>query len=131
MIRRPPRSTRTDTLFPYTTLFRSILADRHGRRAVLVPCLASFGLFGLLSALSPSFQVLLVLRLLQGVGGAGLINIEVVIIGDHWGEIERARLVSQNAAVHTVPLDTFPHLGGLITELGGWLLSFAHYAVGL
>src|SRR3546814_5350629 len=25
MIRRPPRSTRTDTLFPYTTLFRSIL----------------------------------------------------------------------------------------------------------
>src|SRR3546814_5482837 len=26
MIRRPPRSTRTDTLFPYTTLFRSILA---------------------------------------------------------------------------------------------------------
>src|SRR3546814_2604753 len=27
MIRRPPRSTRTDTLFPYTTLFRSTLAD--------------------------------------------------------------------------------------------------------
>src|SRR3546814_19591573 len=28
MIRRPPRSTRTDTLFPYTTLFRSVtLAD--------------------------------------------------------------------------------------------------------
>src|SRR3546814_1551837 len=26
MIRRPPRSTRTDTLFPYTTLFRSQLA---------------------------------------------------------------------------------------------------------
>src|SRR3546814_2635020 len=26
MIRRPPRSTRTDTLFPYTTLFRSTLA---------------------------------------------------------------------------------------------------------
>src|SRR3546814_5809414 len=29
MIRRPPRSTRTDTLFPYTTLFRS-LHDRTG-----------------------------------------------------------------------------------------------------
>src|SRR3546814_9420677 len=27
MIRRPPRSTRTDTLFPYTTLFRSERAD--------------------------------------------------------------------------------------------------------
>src|SRR3546814_4796921 len=30
MIRRPPRSTRTDTLFPYTTLFRS-LPDMRGR----------------------------------------------------------------------------------------------------
>src|SRR3546814_4775488 len=28
MIRRPPRSTRTDTLFPYTTLFRSIEPDQ-------------------------------------------------------------------------------------------------------
>src|SRR3546814_4106303 len=29
MIRRPPRSTRTDTLFPYTTLFRSPVAVPH------------------------------------------------------------------------------------------------------
>src|SRR3546814_13386131 len=29
MIRRPPRSTRTDTLFPYTTLFRSIVRGTH------------------------------------------------------------------------------------------------------
>src|SRR3546814_2012284 len=40
MIRRPPRSTRTDTLFPYTTLFRSLVqgeigdeADDRGERA--------------------------------------------------------------------------------------------------
>src|SRR3546814_13330552 len=32
MIRRPPRSTRTDTLFPYTTLFRSGVARRQYRR---------------------------------------------------------------------------------------------------
>src|SRR3546814_2976324 len=32
MIRRPPRSTRTDTLFPYTTLFRSLLAPKGARR---------------------------------------------------------------------------------------------------
>src|SRR3546814_20594023 len=31
MIRRPPRSTRTDTLFPYTTLFRSVLPGPAGR----------------------------------------------------------------------------------------------------
>src|SRR3546814_15089783 len=32
MIRRPPRSTRTDTLFPYTTLFRSFHPRRGGDR---------------------------------------------------------------------------------------------------
>src|SRR3546814_16206261 len=36
MIRRPPRSTRTDTLFPYTTLFRSLL------RAAEKSCPADF-----------------------------------------------------------------------------------------
>src|SRR3546814_17014054 len=29
MLRRPPRSTRTDTLFPYTTLFRSVVGGPH------------------------------------------------------------------------------------------------------
>src|SRR3546814_11835772 len=33
MIRRPPRSTRTDTLFPYTTLFRSPARAKASRRA--------------------------------------------------------------------------------------------------
>src|SRR3546814_7209712 len=32
MIRRPPRSTRTDTLFPYTTLFRSFTSVPSGKR---------------------------------------------------------------------------------------------------
>src|SRR3546814_8385491 len=35
MIRRPPRSTRTDTLFPYTTLFRSPRSDRIRPRRLL------------------------------------------------------------------------------------------------
>src|SRR3546814_10760078 len=43
MIRRPPRSTRTDTLFPYTTLFRSLGhrrdADRDPARHLLHPAL--------------------------------------------------------------------------------------------
>src|SRR3546814_1126122 len=36
MIRRPPRSTRTDTLFPYTTLFRSLgIGDRRQHRGIV------------------------------------------------------------------------------------------------
>src|SRR3546814_1232620 len=48
MIRRPPRSTRTDTLFPYTTLFRSRLISGWCAAVRLVLPIHSFsGLFGL------------------------------------------------------------------------------------
>src|SRR3546814_18871588 len=40
MVRRPPRSTRTDTLFPYTTLFRSGPAPAHRARSQAAACLA-------------------------------------------------------------------------------------------
>src|SRR3546814_20525441 len=46
MLRRPPRSTRTDTLFPYTTLFRSLdsmLEDSHGDRILVLHLLGSHG----------------------------------------------------------------------------------------
>src|SRR3546814_3565428 len=46
MLRRPPRSTRTDTLFPYTTLFRSTVStsfwSHHASRAERRPCLSSW-----------------------------------------------------------------------------------------
>src|SRR3546814_5457075 len=35
MIRRPPRSTRTDTLFPYTTLFRSVNVEQEVKKMCL------------------------------------------------------------------------------------------------
>src|SRR3546814_6517392 len=40
MIRRPPRSTRTDTLFPYTTLFRSYNIQFDGPRPVFIDVLS-------------------------------------------------------------------------------------------
>src|SRR3546814_3425993 len=43
MIRRPPRSTRTDTLFPYTTLFRSACRHRHSPAVRARPAKAAGG----------------------------------------------------------------------------------------
>src|SRR3546814_3489316 len=40
MMRRPPRSTRTDPLFPYTTLFRSVRSDRQLCRTLVAVDLA-------------------------------------------------------------------------------------------
>src|SRR3546814_4783953 len=41
MLRRPPRSTRTDTLFPYTTLFRSL--DRGAERGAIIVIVREIG----------------------------------------------------------------------------------------
>ncbi len=108
-----------------------LLADRHGRREVLVPCLVVFGLFGGLASFAPSFPVLLACRLAQGVGSAGLINLAVVIIADHWDGADRARVIGQNSAVLTVSLAVLPPLGGALTDLAGWRATFVPYWLGL
>src|SRR3546814_4707103 len=64
MIRRPPRSTRTDTLFPYTTLFRSVLALALGLVAVKVAVLTL-----IVKAFGKSWQAALGLGLLLSQGG--------------------------------------------------------------
>lgn len=108
-----------------------VLADRYGRRTVVVPCLTVFGLSGGLAALAPSFPVLLALRFLQGCGAAGLINLAVVIIGDHWDGPDRARMIGRNAAALTASIAVLPPLGGLLEAIGGWRLTFAPYWIGL
>jgi MFS transporter, ACDE family, multidrug resistance protein len=107
-----------------------VLADRYGRRKVLVPCLLVFSAFGAASALAPSFGILLACRLLQGFGSAGLINLAVVLIGDHWSGVERAKLIGFNAAVLTVSIAVLPTVGGRLAELGSWRLSFTPYLLG-
>jgi len=107
------------------------LADRFGRRAVVVPCLVLFGVAGGAGGLAPNFGVLLALRLVQGAGSAGLINIAIVIITDHWHGADRARMIGRNAAALTASLVVFPPLGGLLAEVGGWRATFVPYWIGV
>src|SRR3546814_17762196 len=82
MIRRPPRSTRTDTLFPYTTLFRSILFT-----AASVAC-----------ALAPDATALIAARAAQGIGGALLVPSSLAIISarseEHTSELQSLMRIS-------------------------------------
>ncbi|MCP5029754.1 MAG: MFS transporter [Actinomycetia bacterium] len=102
-----------------------VLADRYGRRAVLVPSLLVFGLAGAGAALAPSFGALLVARFVQGIGGASLLGLSIIIISDHWEGNDRARYIGWNAAVLTVCVALFPAIGGFLTELGSWRYAFA------
>src|SRR3546814_20575679 len=79
MIRRPPISTRTDTLFPYTTLFRSPATGRPDRRgasraplpaALSAPALALLGL-ALLQVLAQRPREALLARIGRGIHRLG------------------------------------------------------------
>ncbi|MBW3662792.1 MAG: MFS transporter [Actinobacteria bacterium] len=108
-----------------------LLADRFGRREVLAPCLALFGVAGALAGLAPNFWVLIVARFLQGAGSAGLVNLAVVLIGDNWDGTERATVMGRNSAVLTVGVAVLPPLGGGLAELGGFRAPFVIYPVSL
>lgn len=108
-----------------------VLADRLGRRRVLVPCLATFGVFGTAAALAPSFAFLVAARFGMGIGAAGLINLAVVLIGDHWGPVDRTRLIGRNAAFLTVCLAVMPPIGGVLTDIGSWRLALAPYSLAM
>ena len=111
--------------------FIGFLADRFGRKKVLIPCLIIYGVFGLLVGLSPSLSWFLLLRIFQGLGSAGLINLVVVIISDNWGSFERARLIGQNAAAITISVAIYPVVGGGITDLIGWRWNFLAFLLPL
>jgi ACDE family multidrug resistance protein len=108
-----------------------VLADRYGRRRILVPCLVVFAVFGMMAAFAPSFEWLLLARFGQGVGSAGLINLATILISDTWTGVDRARMLGYNSAILTVSLAVLPAVGGVLTDLGSWRYSFAPYALGL
>lgn len=108
-----------------------ILADRHGRREVLVPCLVLFGLSGGLAALSTSVGMLTVLRFFQGAGSSGLISLAIVMIGDNWEGASRTRIIGRNTAVLTVSLSVYPTIGGVLTDVAGWRAPFLVYFLAL
>ncbi len=108
-----------------------LAADRYGRRRVLVPCLLVFAAAGLAAASAPTFEFLIGARLLQGFGTAGLINLAVVLISDHWDGEERTALIGRNAAVLTLGLALGPTVGGIVADLADWRTALALYAVGV
>lgn len=107
-----------------------IAADRWGRRPVLTACLATFGAAGLVTALAPTFSILILTRFLMGMGSAGLVNLGVVLIGDHFDGEERTTWIGRNAAMLTVGVAVIPLTSGLIAEVAGWRLTTTGYTVG-
>lgn len=106
------------------TLIPGSLADRFGRRPVLLSSIAAYSLLSLVIAFVHDFTVLLVLRGMQGLLAAGLFVVPSAIVRDRFEGDQMARLFSLISAVFiTVPVFA-PSLGQAIMLFAGWRWIF-------
>lgn len=90
------------------------LADRIGRRICFVLTIAVYSLFGALSALSPSFEWFLALRLLTGLGVGGALPVDYGMFSEY--------LPPQNRGRRLVFLEAFWALGSILAAGIAWLI---------
>jgi MFS family permease len=107
-----------------------MLADRYGRKPILIAGLVVFGLSGAAISLTTDFQVALGLRVIQGVGYAGLVPVIVTSIGDLYAGPTEATAqglrFTSSGLTHTV----FPVMAGLLVAVA-WQFPFLLYLVAL
>ena len=105
------------------------LADRYGRKPVLLTGLALYVGFSLLAALSRSFDMLLVARLLQGIGAAATRAIPVSVVRDRFAGREMARVMSLTSIVFMGAPILAPTLGQMVLVIASWPYVFGVLAV--
>lgn len=103
--------------------FMGILADRLGRKTILIPSLLLFGLAGFTCMFTRKFETLLWFRLFQGIGAASLGSLNVTIIGDLYQGNRRATAMGYNASVLSLGTASYPALGGTLA-IFGWNFPF-------
>lgn len=98
-----------------------VLADRYGRKRVLVPCLLGFGAAGMAVALAPSFVVVLALRAVQGLlGGSIFASLSYTVIGDRFSGPQRNAVMGLTTAGVSITIAVGPVLGGFLAEFAWW-----------
>lgn len=106
------------------------VADRFGRKRVIVPSVMLFGVAGLLVTFTRSFWLVLVWRALQGIGVGGMMNTVVAAIGDMYQEPERSQAMGYRITAQGLTNATVPFVSGAIATLA-WFLSFYIHAMAI
>ena len=100
------------------------LGDAFGRRRLMFAALVIFIAASIACAASPSIELLALSRVLQGLGGGGLMTLSQALVGEAIPPRERARYQGYLAAV-AVCANTFgPVAGGYLTQHFGWRSIF-------
>jgi EmrB/QacA subfamily drug resistance transporter len=100
------------------------IADIHGRRFTLRIALLAYMAGSLICALAPNMLVLILGRVVHGLGGGGLSSMGMVVLGDLVAPKERGRYYSYFSIVYTTAGGSGPFLGGFIAEHFNWSVIF-------
>jgi MFS family permease len=110
--------------------FAGILADRIGRRRLLLIFTTLYGIGGVLPFFLTSFEALMASRLVLGVGEAFILTLGNTLLGDYFEKAERAKWLAWQSFVG-------PALGSLLIATSGhlstiqWSLPFLIYGVAI
>jgi EmrB/QacA subfamily drug resistance transporter len=100
------------------------ISDIYGRKKIFMWGIGLFTVASLLAALAPSAPILILSRVLQGIGSAAIFGTSVAILTSVFPPGERGRVLGINVAVTYTGLSVGPFLGGLLTENLGWRSIF-------
>lgn len=104
-------------------------ADIHGRRRVFIYGLIAYTVWTALSGFASSGPMLIGLRVLQGIGSAGMFATSSAILSSAYPPSERGRVLGINVASVYIGLSAGPFLGGVLTQNFGWRSIFILGAV--
>jgi DHA1 family bicyclomycin/chloramphenicol resistance-like MFS transporter len=114
--------------FGIAQLFLGPISDRYGRRMPLLVGMAVYVVAAALAAFAPSFEILLLLRFIQGLGAASTRVVAQSVVRDRFNGRDMAEVMSLIFMVFMVVPVFAPAIGQLLLFSGHWQLIFLFMA---
>lgn len=105
------------------------LADRFGRRPILLGSIAVYIVLSVASAMAPTYDALIAVRAAQGFFAAGIVALPPAIIRDRVGGDKMAKMMSLIFVIFLMVPAVAPTIGEGILQLGNWRAIFGFMAV--
>lgn len=100
-----------------------IMADRIGRKKVIIPSLLIFAFSGFAIFFTRDFYFILLLRIFQGIGASPLGSLNTSLIGDFFKGKQRPEAMGYNASVLSISTALYPLIGGFLAGIA-WYYPF-------
>ncbi len=107
----------------FLTPVAGVFADRLGRKTVLIPALFIFGLAGFSIFFVKNFHLIILFRVIQGIGAAPLGSINITLVGDFFRGKDRPAAMGYNASVLSLSTASYPLIGGALAGIA-WYYPF-------